>query len=53
MARIELSVTKSFQSLEVILGVSLDIEDGAFEVFVGPSGCGSPRCSVRWPVAKR
>jgi ABC-type sugar transport system ATPase subunit len=41
MARIELkSVTKSFQSVEVIHGVSLDIEDGAFTVFVGPSGCG-------------
>jgi multiple sugar transport system ATP-binding protein len=41
MARIELkSVTKSFQTVEVIHGVSLDIEDGAFTVFVGPSGCG-------------
>ena len=41
MARIELkNVTKSFQAVEVIHGVSLDIEDGAFTVFVGPSGCG-------------
>ena len=41
MARIELkTVTKSFQAVEVIHGVSLDIEDGAFTVFVGPSGCG-------------
>jgi multiple sugar transport system ATP-binding protein len=41
MARIELKgVKKSFQNLEVIHGVDLDIEDGAFTVFVGPSGCG-------------
>jgi ABC-type sugar transport system ATPase subunit len=41
MARIELKgVRKSFQTLEVIHGVDLDIEDGAFTVFVGPSGCG-------------
>jgi len=41
MARIELKgVRKSFQTIEVIHGVDLDIEDGAFTVFVGPSGCG-------------
>ncbi len=33
-------VRKSFGATEVIRGVDLDIEDGAFCVFVGPSGCG-------------
>src|SRR6202008_2660768 len=41
MAKLELKgVRKSFQSLEVIHGVDLIIEDGSFTVFVGPSGCG-------------
>jgi multiple sugar transport system ATP-binding protein len=41
MAEIQLkSVTKSFQSLEVIHGIDLTIKDGSFTVFVGPSGCG-------------
>ena len=41
MASIELkSVRKSFQALEVISGIDLRIEDGAFTVLVGPSGCG-------------
>ena len=41
MAEIQLkSVTKSFQSLEVIHGIDLTIQDGSFTVFVGPSGCG-------------
>ena len=41
MARIELkSVRKSFQSLEVIHGVDLTLDDGAFTILVGPSGCG-------------
>src|SRR6187549_991374 len=41
MAEIQLqSVTKSFQSLEVIHGIDLTIADGSFTVFVGPSGCG-------------
>jgi multiple sugar transport system ATP-binding protein len=41
MASITLKdVRKSFHGLEVIHGVNLDIEDGAFTVFVGPSGCG-------------
>jgi len=41
MAKLELkSVHKSFQSLEVIHGVNLTVEDGSFTVFVGPSGCG-------------
>jgi len=41
MAKIELkSVRKSFQSLEVIHGVDLAIDDGAFTILVGPSGCG-------------
>ncbi|TYC61958.1 sn-glycerol-3-phosphate ABC transporter ATP-binding protein UgpC [Rhodobacterales bacterium] len=33
-------VTKSFGDLDVIKGVTLDIQDGEFVVFVGPSGCG-------------
>src|ERR1700726_2740401 len=41
MAKLELKrVHKSFQSLEVIHGVNLTVEDGSFTVFVGPSGCG-------------
>ncbi|MGA8660435.1 MAG: ABC transporter ATP-binding protein [Chthoniobacterales bacterium] len=41
MAKLELKgVHKSFQSLEVIHGVDLTVEDGSFTVFVGPSGCG-------------
>lgn len=31
---------KSFGSVEIIKGVSLDIKHGEFIVFVGPSGCG-------------
>lgn len=33
-------IRKSFGTLEVIHGVSLDVADGEFVVFVGPSGCG-------------
>jgi len=33
-------VHKSYGAVEVINGVSLEIEDGEFVVFVGPSGCG-------------
>jgi len=41
VARLELkSLRKSFQSVEVIHGVDLTVEDGSFTVFVGPSGCG-------------
>src|SRR6201981_704414 len=41
MAKLELKdVRKSFQSLEVINGNNLTVEDGSFTVFVGPSGCG-------------
>ena len=41
MADLQLKdVRKSFGALEVIKGVSLDIRDGEFIVFVGPSGCG-------------
>jgi len=34
------NVRKSFGSVEVLHGVSVDIEDGEFVVLVGPSGCG-------------
>jgi len=41
MATLELKrVRKSFQSLEVIHGIDLAVEDGSFTVFVGPSVCG-------------
>ena len=33
-------VRKSFGAFEVLHGVSIPIEDGAFVVLVGPSGCG-------------
>ncbi|WFE89873.1 sn-glycerol-3-phosphate ABC transporter ATP-binding protein UgpC [Roseibium porphyridii] len=33
-------VRKSYGPLEVIHGVSLDIDDGEFVILVGPSGCG-------------
>src|SRR5271163_3909939 len=33
-------VRKSFGSVNIIRDANLDIEDGAFVVFVGPSGCG-------------
>jgi multiple sugar transport system ATP-binding protein len=41
MADLKLSdVHKSFGSVHIIKGVSLDIQHGEFIVFVGPSGCG-------------
>ena len=41
MATVEIrNVRKSFGSVEVLHGVSVDIEDGEFVVLVGPSGCG-------------
>jgi multiple sugar transport system ATP-binding protein len=33
-------IRKSFETVEIIHGVSLTIHDGEFVVFVGPSGCG-------------
>jgi lactose/L-arabinose transport system ATP-binding protein len=33
-------VRKSFGSVEIIKGVSMEIDRGEFAVFVGPSGCG-------------
>src|SRR6185436_19141800 len=33
-------IRKSFDTLEIIHGVSLTVHDGEFVVFVGPSGCG-------------
>lgn len=41
MAGLQLkAIRKSFAKVEVIKGISLDIKDGEFVVFVGPSGCG-------------
>jgi multiple sugar transport system ATP-binding protein len=41
MASVEIrDVHKSFGSVEVLHGVSIDIEDGEFVTLVGPSGCG-------------
>ena len=33
-------LTKSYGQTEVLHGISLDVADGEFVVFVGPSGCG-------------
>ncbi|GGD99231.1 ABC transporter ATP-binding protein [Aureimonas endophytica] len=33
-------VRKSYETLEIIKGVDLDVRNGEFVVFVGPSGCG-------------
>src|ERR1041384_4462128 len=41
MAQVHLrGVRKSYQKLEVIHGVDVEIADGEFIVIVGPSGCG-------------
>jgi multiple sugar transport system ATP-binding protein len=41
MAEVVLSnIRKAFGEIEIIKGVSLDIKDNEFVVFVGPSGCG-------------
>ena len=41
MAQVHLrDVKKSYDELEVIHGVDIDIKDGEFIVIVGPSGCG-------------
>jgi len=34
------NLTKSYGATEVLHGISLDVDDGEFVVFVGPSGCG-------------
>ena len=41
MASVEISnVRKSFGTVDIIHGVSVDIRDGEFVILVGPSGCG-------------
>ncbi|MDO5641034.1 MAG: sn-glycerol-3-phosphate ABC transporter ATP-binding protein UgpC [Paracoccus sp. (in: a-proteobacteria)] len=41
MGQLTLSnIVKKFGTLEVVKGVSLDVHEGEFMVFVGPSGCG-------------
>ena len=48
MASVEVSdVRKTFGALEVIHGVSVDVEDGEFVILVGPSGCGKAPGSNR------
>src|SRR5665213_3562858 len=34
------NVRKAYGNVEVLHGVSIDIEDGEFVILVGPSGCG-------------
>src|SRR5882724_3194995 len=34
------NISKSYGKVEVLHGVSLEVKDGEFVVFVGPSGCG-------------
>ncbi|MDQ7247545.1 ABC transporter ATP-binding protein [Dongia sedimenti] len=34
------AIKKSFGKVEILHGISLDVMDGEFVVFVGPSGCG-------------
>ena len=34
------NVTKSYGDVEVLHGISIDVQDGEFVVIVGPSGCG-------------
>ncbi|MGO8666405.1 ATP-binding cassette domain-containing protein, partial [Rhizobium ruizarguesonis] len=42
MAELKLSnVHKSYGSVKVLHDVELDLTDGEFVVFVGPSGCGT------------
>ena len=41
MASVEIAeVRKVFGSTEILRGIDIDVEDGAFVVLVGPSGCG-------------
>jgi len=41
MASVEIrDVRKAFGSVQIIHGVSVDIQDGEFVILVGPSGCG-------------
>ena len=35
-----INTTKKYDELQVIHGIDLEIDDGEFCVFVGPSGCG-------------
>jgi NitT/TauT family transport system ATP-binding protein len=49
------NVRKSYGSMEVLHGVSVDIADGEFVILVGPSGCGKSTllelvCGLREPL---
>ncbi len=37
-------IRKSYGAIDVIKGVDLEIKQGEFVVFVGPSGCGNRHC---------
>ncbi len=45
MARVRFEdIYKRFGKVEVVKGISIDIKDKEFMVFVGPSGCGKSTC---------
>lgn len=46
------NVHKAFGNVHVIKGIDLDIRNKDFIVFVGPSGCASPRCFAWSPASK-
>jgi ABC-type sugar transport system ATPase subunit len=46
-------VRKSFARVEVLKGVSTDIEDGELRVVLGPSGCGKSTLCAWWPGSRR
>ena len=54
MAEVTLEeVTKVFgEDVVAVDKMNLDIPDGGFVVFVGPSGCGSPRPCVCSPASR-
>ena len=45
-------ITKSFGQVDVIKGIDLEVEEGAFCVFVGPSGCGKSTLLLDCPYQR-